>query len=125
MKPLPHPGLVLLLEAPPAGHPRAAAHLLGEYLPGNSRLEDEQNARKSCAIAHARAPALGFRSLRRQEWFDNSPKFVGYEWFRHGRRILDHGVLLGALNGCENETMVFATGSPTDLTRLFGGCFVP
>jgi hypothetical protein len=27
--------------------------------------------------------------------------------------------------GCENETMVFATGSPTDLTRFYGGCFVP
>jgi hypothetical protein len=98
MKPLPHPDVVPLLEAPPAGHPRAAAHLPGEHLPGNSRLEHEQNARKSCAIAHARAPALGFRRLLRQEWFDYGPKFVGYEWFRHGRRILDHGVLLGALS---------------------------
>ncbi len=91
MKPLPHPGLVPLLEAPPAGHAAAAAHLLGEYLPGNSRLEHEQNARKSGAIVHARAPTLGFRRMLRQEWFDYAPKFVGYEWFWHGRRILDHG----------------------------------
>src|ERR687889_2869525 len=70
VKPLPHPGPVPLLEAPPAGPPSAAAHLLAEHLPGNPRLEHEQDARKSCAIVHARATTLGFRRLLRQEWFD-------------------------------------------------------
>jgi hypothetical protein len=91
VKPLPHPGFVPLLQAPPAGHAAAAAHLLGEHLPGDARLEHEQNTRKSGAIVHARAPTFGFRRLLRQEWFDYDPKFVGYEWFRHGHRILDHG----------------------------------
>jgi len=82
----------------PSGHPRAAAHLLGEHLPRNSRLEHEQNTRKSGAIVHARAPTLGLRRLLWQEWFDYVPKFVSYERFRHVLRILDHGVLLGALS---------------------------
>ncbi len=31
-----------------------------------------------------------------------------------------------AINGCcENKTMVFATGSPPDLTQIVGGCLVP
>jgi hypothetical protein len=97
VKPRPHPGYVPLPEAPPASHPRAAAHLLGKHLPRNSCLEHEQDARKSGAIVHPRATTLEFRRLLRQEWFDYGPKFVGYEWVRHGRRILDHGVLLGAL----------------------------
>ncbi len=29
--------------------------------------------------------------------------------------------VLDSLYGCENKTRVFATGSPTDLTRIFGG----
>jgi len=41
---------------------------------------------------------LGFRRLLRQGCFDYGPKFVGYEWFRHGRRILDHKVSLGTLS---------------------------
>ncbi len=56
--------------------------LLEKHLPRNSRLKHEQNARKSGAIVHARAPTLGSRRLFRQEWFDYGPKFVGYEWFR-------------------------------------------
>jgi hypothetical protein len=39
-----------------------------------------------------------YRRLLRQRWFDYGPKFVGYEWFRHGRRILDHKVSLGTLS---------------------------
>src|SRR5215212_2019077 len=38
VQPLPHPGLLPLLQAFPAGHPRAAAHLLGQHLPGDTAL---------------------------------------------------------------------------------------
>ena len=107
MEALPHPCHVPLLEAPPAGHPRAAGHLLGKHLPRNSRPEHEQNTRESGTIVHARAPTLGFRRLLRQEWFDYGPKFVSYEWFRHYRRILDDVVLLGAL-----IALVSAVGPP-------------
>ena len=38
VQPLPHPSLLPLLEASPATHPRSAAHLLREHLPGDTAL---------------------------------------------------------------------------------------
>src|ERR671914_1853220 len=35
-EPLPHPSLLPLPQASPASHPRAAAHLLGQHLPGDA-----------------------------------------------------------------------------------------
>jgi hypothetical protein len=110
---------VPLLEAPPASHPRAAAHLLGKHLPRNSCLEHEQDARKSGAIVHPRATTLGFRRLLRQEWFDYVPKFVSYEWFRHGRRIRDHVVLLGALRAGGRQFTGFAEGRFSEVRSRF------
>jgi TolB protein len=119
---------VPLLEAPPAGHPRAAAHLLGKHFPRNFCLEHEQDTRKSCAIVHPRATTLGFRRLLRQEWFDYVPKFVSYEWVRHGRRIRDHVVLLGALKRAmeskrdmlrSNELRVTTVASALMVAALF------
>ncbi len=112
VEPLPHPGPVPPLEAPPAGHPRAAAHLVREHLPRNARLEHEQDARKSGAIVHARASTHGFRRLLGQEWFDYGPRFVGYEWFWHGRRTRDHMVLLGALSTSTNEPVLSFPADP-------------
>jgi hypothetical protein len=38
MQPLPHPSLLPLLQASPASHPRATAHLLWEHLPEDTAL---------------------------------------------------------------------------------------
>jgi hypothetical protein len=43
MELLPDPCVVPIAEAPPAGHAGAAAHLLGEHLPGNAGLQDKEN----------------------------------------------------------------------------------
>ena len=39
--------------------------------------------------------------------------------------ISRYSIILGKIVGCENKTMVFATGSPPDLTQIVGGCLVP
>jgi hypothetical protein len=44
MQPFPHARLLPLLEASPAAHPRAAAHLLGQHLPGYATLQNEDDA---------------------------------------------------------------------------------
>src|ERR671921_513246 len=49
-------------------------------------------------------PPLGLGGcFGKSEWFDYGPKFVSYEWFRHGRRIRDHVVLLGALSERQDD----------------------
>ena len=47
---LPDACLLPVSQASPAGGARAAAHFEGQHLPGNARLEDEQDAAKSGAV---------------------------------------------------------------------------
>jgi hypothetical protein len=83
MQPFPHTRLVPLLEPTPAGHPRAAAHLLGQHLPGYATLEHEDDAGKGCPVVDAGPTALGLGRLLGQKRLDHFPQFVCNEFFSH------------------------------------------
>src|SRR5215216_4432629 len=76
MQPFPHARLLPLLEAPPAAHARAAAHLLGQHLPGYAALQDEDDGGEGCAVVDARSTALGLWGLLGQQRLDHFPQFV-------------------------------------------------
>ena len=97
VQPPPHARLVPLLEPAPAGHARAASHLLGEHLPGDARLEHEQDARESGPVVDARPAAPGLGGFLGEQRSDDRPQFVGHEWFRHGSIVPVREVLLGIL----------------------------
>src|SRR5215218_7372280 len=80
---LPHARFVPLLEAPPAGHARAASHLLGEHLPRDAALEHEQDAGERRPVVHAGPAALGLGRLLGQQRLDHFPQFVRNEFFSH------------------------------------------
>jgi hypothetical protein len=80
---LPHSGLVPFLEATPAGHSGTAAHLLGQHLPRDAALEDEQYASDSGAVVDTGPAALGLGRLFGQQWLDHFPQFVCNEFFSH------------------------------------------
>src|SRR5215211_4683286 len=83
MQPFPHARLLPLLEAPPAAHARAAAHLLGQHLPGYAALQDEDDGGEGCAVVDARSTALGLWGLLGQQRLDHFPQFVCNEFFSH------------------------------------------
>jgi hypothetical protein len=60
MQPLPHARLVPFLQTSPTSHARAAAHLLGEHLPGYAALQDEQDAGEGSRSSMRGLPPLGF-----------------------------------------------------------------
>jgi hypothetical protein len=55
----PHTRLVPFLETTPAPHPRAASHLLGQHLPGDTALEHEQDAGESCSVVDVESARPG------------------------------------------------------------------
>jgi len=72
-------------EAAPTGDARAAAHLLGEHLPGDTAAEDKDDARQASAVVHGRPAALAGPGLvPRRERRDGLPEFVGDQRFGHG-----------------------------------------
>jgi hypothetical protein len=83
MQPFPHTCLLPLLEPTPAAHPRAAAHLLGQHLPGYATLEHEDDAGEGGPVVDARPTALGLGWLFGQQRLDRFPKFVCNEFFSH------------------------------------------
>jgi hypothetical protein len=65
-----------------------------------------------------------YRRLLRQRWFDYGPKFVGCEWFRHGRRILDHKVSLGTLSRTSKNAVWTKFGPRLRLRQFKASCAV-
>jgi len=57
--------------------PRRWAHLLGQVLPGEAGLEDEDDPGEHLAIVEEGAPAFGLRRMRREQGSDHFPEFVG------------------------------------------------
>jgi hypothetical protein len=47
-----------VVQAPPAGHPGAAAEFLRQHLPGNATAKDEDNPGETRAVRHARPSTL-------------------------------------------------------------------
>jgi hypothetical protein len=61
-------------QSPPTGHAGAAAHFLGQHLPGNAALEHEDDASQAGSVVHRRAAALPRAgAVARQQWLDNFP----------------------------------------------------
>ena len=87
MQPLPYTRLVPSFEASPTRHTGAAAHLLGEHLPGDAAREDEQDAGKSSPIVDAGPATLGLGRFFGQQRLDHFPKFIANEFFRHTLRL--------------------------------------
>jgi hypothetical protein len=85
---------------------------LREHLPRDAHLEHEQDARERGSVVESRPAALGLGRFLREERFDDRPKFVGNEWFRHGLMLLDPKVLLGVLNAKTLTRHTFADGGP-------------
>lgn len=99
---LPHAGFGPVAQSAPAGHARAAPHLLQQHLlwqhfPGDAAAEHEDDAGQAGSIRDAGPAALGLRPLRREKRFYDLPQLVGYKWFRHTHSYLQKPVLLGAL----------------------------
>ena len=57
-------------------HPRAAAHLGRQHLPGNAALEHKQDARQRGAARDRRPATLRLRPLRRNQRRNQSPQFI-------------------------------------------------
>src|SRR3954470_18163486 len=84
---LPDPGLVPVAEPPPAGHAATAAHLLGEILPVDAGLQDEEDAGQRLAVVDrlAAGEAAAARLVWREQGLQPLPERVGDEGFGHGR----------------------------------------
>lgn len=84
MHSLPDTRGVPLGKAPPAGHPRPAAHLLGEILPGDTGLQDEDDAGEDPAVGDPLAPGVSVPPLDDgQLGLDASPQVVRDEMLCH------------------------------------------
>src|SRR6185437_4485699 len=81
--PVPGAGGLPVAQAVPAGHAATAAHLLGQVLPGDAGLEDEDDPGEDLTIVEERAPALGLRGMRWEQRLDQSPELVREEWLGH------------------------------------------
>jgi len=79
----PDAGLLPIAQSSPTGHPRAAAHLLRQHLPGDARFEHEDNPRQGFSIRHRRASTPRGGHVAGQVWLDQFPKFVGKQWCSH------------------------------------------
>ena len=77
MELVPDASLVPVAQAAPAGHPAAAAQLLGQILPRNPGLEDEENPRQGGAVRDAGPPTFGLGRLGREQRGDLLPEPVG------------------------------------------------
>src|SRR5262249_59648863 len=87
--PPPPPPPLPPLQPPPAGHPRATAHLLRQVLPRDPRLQHKQDPRQHPAIVDPLAPRVAnpTRHLRDQR-LDQRPELVRDQQPRHQRPIL-------------------------------------
>src|SRR3712207_4176493 len=84
MQLFPHACLVPFLETTPAGHARAASHLLGQHLPRDAALQDEQYAGEGRPpVVDARPAALGLGWLFREQRLDHFPQLIGNEFLSH------------------------------------------
>jgi hypothetical protein len=84
---MPDTGQMPIAETSPAGHPGATAHLLGQHLPGDTRVEDEQDARQRGSIRQTRTPAFGFGRLGRKQRLNLGPERIGQQFSCHTRQL--------------------------------------
>lgn len=58
VQPLPHTRFMPVTKPSPAGHTGPVAQFLGQKLPGNTRVEHEQDAAQHLAVIQALAPRM-------------------------------------------------------------------
>jgi hypothetical protein len=85
LQPAPHARLLPGAQPPPACRSRPTAHLLGEHLPGDARLEKD-DARECRSVGHAGPSAARLGRLRRRQRFDGLPQLVRHQFFRHDEK---------------------------------------
>ena len=61
----------------PAGHTGAAVQLCRQVFPGNTGLEDKENAGKCLPVGHPGTTTLGGRLILRQKGLKELPKMIG------------------------------------------------
>jgi hypothetical protein len=83
MQAVPDAGRGPVAQPPPAGHPAATAHLLGQVLPGDAGLQHKQDPRQRRPVRHARPASLRFGGLRREQRRDVIPQFIRDKQLRH------------------------------------------
>src|SRR5215217_412980 len=103
-----------LVQPAPARHPAPTPHLGRQVLPGDARLQHEQDPRQRRPVRHPGPSALGLRRLRREQRRDPRPQRIRQQFLRHGTLL--HGsysaslaayatVLLGVLSGGKGKAM--------------------
>jgi hypothetical protein len=107
VQPAPDARLVPVSQPAPARHPAPTPHLGRQVLPGDARLQHEQDPRQRRPVRHPGPSALGLRRLRREQRRDPRPQRIRQQFLRHGTLL--HGsysaslaayatVLLGVLS---------------------------
>ncbi len=76
MELIPHAGLVPRRKAPPAGHAGPEAQLLGQVLPLNAGVQNEQDPTHSLPVRHSWPPRNQLRTRTRQQRLNQRPQFV-------------------------------------------------
>ena len=83
MEAVPDTSLLPLAQPTPAGDTAAAAEFLGQILPGESSLEDEENASECRAIGDTWTASFRFGKFRWQQRCDDFPERVADQRFGH------------------------------------------
>ena len=82
---LPDAAALPVAQPAPAGHARAAAHLLREHLPGDAALQDEDDPGQAGAVFDGWAAAFaGPGAVAREQWLDDFPQLVRNKRPSHG-----------------------------------------
>ena len=79
MELVPDTGFVPGCQAAPAGHARAEAQLLGQVLPLDAGVQDEQDAAQGLPVGHSRPSLDLFRRWFGQQRLDERPQFVRHD----------------------------------------------
>jgi hypothetical protein len=89
VQPAPDARLVPVSQPAPARHPAPTPHLGRQVLPGDARLQHEQDPRQRRPVRHPGPSALGLRRLRREQRRDPRPQRIRQQFLRHGTLL--HG----------------------------------
>src|SRR2546426_72555 len=117
VQPAPDARLVPVSQPAPARHPAPTPHLGRQVLPGDARLQHEQDPRQRRPVRHPGPSALGLRRLRREQRRDPRPERIRQQFLRHGTLL--HGsysaslaayatVLLGVLSTSRQPLIALA-----------------
>lgn len=93
----PDASLMPFVQAAPARHAGAAAHLHRQQFPRDAALQHEQDAGQCRVVIQPWPPALRFGRFRRDQRLNNGSQGVGYKGSSHAPSNSPNRVSLGAL----------------------------